>query len=135
MILESPSTSICENKSDTRKEDFLGKVFQTYISIFFKIKYFIFFILRYNLSLSTSYKPCVEINQRYIIFPIFQYSISESDNAGSIHFKSLEISPTASNAEELMVHKKLKFNFILILFSCFHFARLFNFNQFRAKHE
>ncbi|XP_018375393.1 PREDICTED: uncharacterized protein LOC108769092 isoform X2 [Trachymyrmex cornetzi] len=49
MILESPSTSICENKSDTRKEDFL-----------------------------------------------------ESDNAGSIHFKSLEISSTASNAEELM---------------------------------
>ncbi|XP_018052481.1 PREDICTED: uncharacterized protein LOC108689971 isoform X1 [Atta colombica] len=49
MILESPSTSICENKSDTRKEDFL-----------------------------------------------------ESDNVGSVHFKSLEISPMASNAEELM---------------------------------
>ncbi|XP_018351787.1 PREDICTED: uncharacterized protein LOC108754165 isoform X3 [Trachymyrmex septentrionalis] len=49
MILESPSTSICENKSDTRKEDFF-----------------------------------------------------ESDNAGSNHFKSLEISSTASNAEEFM---------------------------------
>ncbi|KYQ54119.1 hypothetical protein ALC60_06991 [Trachymyrmex zeteki] len=32
MVLESPSTSICENKNDT-KEDFLGKVFQICLSL------------------------------------------------------------------------------------------------------
>jgi len=52
----------------------------------------------------------------FFYFPDIPDVLSENDNAGSAHFtKSLEISPTASNAEEFMVHLKLNFNFILTL--------------------
>ncbi|KYM97178.1 hypothetical protein ALC62_12124 [Cyphomyrmex costatus] len=38
MVFESPSTSICENKNDTKKEDFLGKVFYIYINFCLLLK-------------------------------------------------------------------------------------------------
>jgi len=54
--------------------------------------------------------------QRHIFLLILRCSILESDDIESTHFaKSLEVSSTASSAEEHMVHLKLKLNLILIL--------------------